>query len=113
LEIDEFASVIRANSRPIRVRNFCRRELREATVRASRALFSPDGAYGYVCSSFTPETVVVGTRDHKIVGHVKQSGGKDVRRYLVIASGTPAQLGERVQVQLTGIAVIIASLSSV
>jgi YVTN family beta-propeller protein len=35
-------------------------------------IFSPDGAYGYVCSSFTPETVVVATADHKIVGRVKQ-----------------------------------------
>jgi len=35
-------------------------------------IFSPDGKYGYVCSSFTPETVVVATRDHRIVGRVKQ-----------------------------------------
>jgi len=35
-------------------------------------IFSPDGKYGYVCSSFTPETVVVSVRDHRIVGHVKQ-----------------------------------------
>src|SRR4029077_1170812 len=35
-------------------------------------IFSPDGAYGYVCSSFTPETVVVSTRTHDIVGRVKQ-----------------------------------------
>ena len=35
-------------------------------------IFSPDGRYGYVCSSFTPETVVVGTQDHAIVGRVKQ-----------------------------------------
>jgi YVTN family beta-propeller protein len=35
-------------------------------------IFSPDGTYGYVCSSFTPETVVVNTRTHEIVGRVKQ-----------------------------------------
>ena len=35
-------------------------------------IFSPDGKYGYVCSSFTPETVVIATASHKIVGHVKQ-----------------------------------------
>jgi len=35
-------------------------------------IFSPDGTYGYVCSSFTPETVVVSTKTHEIVGRVKQ-----------------------------------------
>jgi YVTN family beta-propeller protein len=35
-------------------------------------IFSPDGRYGYVCSSFTPETVVVSVEEHRIVGHVKQ-----------------------------------------
>src|ERR1700758_1325690 len=35
-------------------------------------IFSPDGAYGYVCSSFTPETVVVTTKKHEIVGRVRQ-----------------------------------------
>jgi YVTN family beta-propeller protein len=35
-------------------------------------IFSPDGRYGYVCSSFTPETVVVNTQAHVIVGRVKQ-----------------------------------------
>ena len=36
-------------------------------------IFSPDGKYGYVCSSFTPETVVVATATHRIVGRVKQA----------------------------------------
>jgi DNA-binding beta-propeller fold protein YncE len=36
------------------------------------AIFSPDGEYGYVCSSFTPETVVVSVATHQIVGRVKQ-----------------------------------------
>ena len=35
-------------------------------------IFSPDGKYGYVCSSFNPETVVISTADHKIVGRIKQ-----------------------------------------
>src|SRR2546427_1538850 len=35
-------------------------------------IFSPDGKYGYVCSSFTPETVVITTAGHEIIGHVKQ-----------------------------------------
>jgi YVTN family beta-propeller protein len=35
-------------------------------------IFSPDGKYGYVCSSFNPETVVITIADHQIVGHVKQ-----------------------------------------
>ena len=35
-------------------------------------IFSPDGRYGYICSSFMPETVVVSVADHKIVGRVKQ-----------------------------------------
>ena len=35
-------------------------------------IFSPDGRYGYVCSSFTPETVVIATRGRQIAGRVKQ-----------------------------------------
>jgi YVTN family beta-propeller protein len=35
-------------------------------------IFSPDGMYGYLCSSFNPETVVITVADHQIVGHVKQ-----------------------------------------
>jgi YVTN family beta-propeller protein len=35
-------------------------------------IFSPDGKYGYVCSSFNPQTVVVSVADHQIVGHVPQ-----------------------------------------
>jgi YVTN family beta-propeller protein len=36
-------------------------------------IFSPDGKYGYVCSSFNPETEVVSVADHKIVGKVSQA----------------------------------------
>ncbi|MBR0871973.1 YncE family protein [Bradyrhizobium tropiciagri] len=35
-------------------------------------IFSPDGKYGYICSSFNPETDVVEVADHKIVAKVKQ-----------------------------------------
>jgi len=35
-------------------------------------MFSPDGKYGYVCSSFNPETAVVAVADRKIVARVKQ-----------------------------------------
>ncbi len=36
-------------------------------------IFSPDGKYGYVCSSFTPETDVITVADHRIVGKVTQA----------------------------------------
>jgi YVTN family beta-propeller protein len=36
-------------------------------------IFSPDGKYGYVYSSFTPETTVIAVADHKIVGKVRQA----------------------------------------
>jgi YVTN family beta-propeller protein len=35
-------------------------------------IFSPDGRYGYVCSSFNPETDVVSVADHQIVARVVQ-----------------------------------------
>jgi YVTN family beta-propeller protein len=35
-------------------------------------IFSPDGKYGYICSSFNPETDVVTVANHKIVAKVKQ-----------------------------------------
>jgi YVTN family beta-propeller protein len=35
-------------------------------------IFSPDGKYGYICSSFNPETDVVAVASHKIVARVKQ-----------------------------------------
>jgi YVTN family beta-propeller protein len=35
-------------------------------------IFSPDGKYGYICSSFNPETVVVTVADHAVVARVKQ-----------------------------------------
>jgi DNA-binding beta-propeller fold protein YncE len=38
-------------------------------------IFSPDGKYGYVCSSVTPQTVVIMVADHKIVGRVPQLSG--------------------------------------
>jgi YVTN family beta-propeller protein len=36
-------------------------------------IFSPDDKYGYVCSSFNPETDVISVADHKIVGRVPQA----------------------------------------
>jgi YVTN family beta-propeller protein len=36
-------------------------------------IFSPDGRYGYVCSSFVPETDVITVADHRIVGRVTQA----------------------------------------
>jgi YVTN family beta-propeller protein len=36
-------------------------------------IFSPDGKYGYVCSSYTPETVVIDVASHAIVGNVPQA----------------------------------------
>ncbi len=35
-------------------------------------IFSPDGKYGYICSSFNPETDVVTVADHEIIAKVKQ-----------------------------------------
>lgn len=35
-------------------------------------IFSPDGKYGYVCSSFNPEVAVITVADHAIVAKVKQ-----------------------------------------
>lgn len=35
-------------------------------------IFSPDGKYGYVCSSFNPETVVISVVDHQIIGTMRQ-----------------------------------------
>jgi YVTN family beta-propeller protein len=36
-------------------------------------IFSPDGKYGYICSSFNPETDVVSVADHQIVARVQQA----------------------------------------
>lgn len=36
-------------------------------------IFSPDGKYGYVCSSFNPETDVVLVATHKIIARVNQA----------------------------------------
>lgn len=35
-------------------------------------IFSPDGKFGYICSSFNPETDVVAVAEHKIIATVKQ-----------------------------------------
>jgi YVTN family beta-propeller protein len=36
-------------------------------------IFSPDGKYGYVCSSFNPETDVISVADYTIIGKVTQT----------------------------------------
>ena len=36
-------------------------------------IFRPDGKYGFVCSSFTPETKVVDVKTHKVVATVDQA----------------------------------------
>ncbi len=36
-------------------------------------IFRPDGKYGFVCSSFIPETKVVDVKTHQIVATVKQA----------------------------------------
>jgi len=36
-------------------------------------IFSPDSKYGYVCSSFTPETEIITVADHRVVGKVAQA----------------------------------------
>ena len=36
-------------------------------------IFSPDGKYGYVCSSFNPETRVISVADHRVVARVAQA----------------------------------------
>jgi YVTN family beta-propeller protein len=36
-------------------------------------IFSPDGAYAYVCSSFNPETVVVAVAERRVVATVAQA----------------------------------------
>jgi YVTN family beta-propeller protein len=36
-------------------------------------IFSPDGKYGYVCSSFNPETDIVSVKDHQIIARVQQA----------------------------------------
>jgi YVTN family beta-propeller protein len=35
-------------------------------------IFSPDGRYGYVCSSFTAQTLVIETRNRRVAGRVSQ-----------------------------------------
>jgi YVTN family beta-propeller protein len=45
-------------------------------------IFSPDGKFGYVCSSFNPETVVITVADHQIVrpGRCRHPGTAGARR---------------------------------
>jgi YVTN family beta-propeller protein len=52
--------------------NFAEKTRIEVPNGPGMQIFSPDGKYGYICSSFNPETVVVSVADHAIVARVKQ-----------------------------------------
>lgn len=52
--------------------NFAEKRRIEVPAGPGMQIFSPDGKYGYICSSFNPETVVVSVADHAIVARVKQ-----------------------------------------
>src|SRR6202030_692767 len=55
-------------------------------------IFSPDGKYGYICSSFNPETDVVSVATHSIVARVKQASPfcpTSRQRRMVARSGSP------------------------
>jgi YVTN family beta-propeller protein len=62
---ENYVSVIDANS-------FAEKTRIVTPVGPGMQIFSPDGKFGYVCSSFNPETVVIDVAAHQIVGHVKQ-----------------------------------------
>ena len=36
-------------------------------------MFGPDGRYAFVCSSFTPETVVIDASNHTVIARLPQS----------------------------------------
>jgi hypothetical protein len=64
-------------------------------------IFSPDGKYGYVCSSFSPETVIIATAGHKImlitrgtkrVGAARPNSPPCTKRIFVIAITSRVQL---------------------
>src|SRR5215204_4642865 len=63
---EDYVSVLDANG-------FQEKTRIKVPVGPGMQIFSPDGNYGYVCSSFTPETVVVRVADHRIVGRVPQA----------------------------------------
>jgi YVTN family beta-propeller protein len=56
----------------IDARSFAEKTRIEVPSGPGMQIFSPDGKYGYICSSFNPETVVVSVAEHAIVGRVKQ-----------------------------------------
>src|SRR5690349_18490591 len=62
---ENYISVIDATS-------FAEKRRIEVPAGPGMQIFSPDGKYGYICSSFNPETVVVSVADHAIVARVKQ-----------------------------------------
>src|SRR5262245_58560730 len=54
-------------------RSFAEKARIEVPAGPGMQIFSPDGKYGYICSSFNPETDVVSVAHHKIVGRVKRA----------------------------------------
>ncbi|UPJ47167.1 YncE family protein [Bradyrhizobium sp. 200] len=62
---ENYISVIDASS-------FAEKTRIEVPAGPGMQIFSPDGKYGYICSSFNPDTVVVSVADHAIVARVKQ-----------------------------------------
>ena len=62
---EDYVSVLDANSFEEKIRI-------KVAAGPGMQIFSPDGKYGYVCSSFNPETAVVSVADHQIVARVKQ-----------------------------------------
>jgi YVTN family beta-propeller protein len=56
----------------IDARNFTEKTRITTPAGPGMQIFSPDGKYGYICSSFNPETDVVTVADHKIIAKVKQ-----------------------------------------
>ncbi|QBR70600.1 hypothetical protein CU048_04185 [Beijerinckiaceae bacterium] len=62
---EDYVSVLDANS-------FEEKTRIKVAAGPGMQIFSPDGKYGYVCSSFNPETVAISVADHRIVGRVKQ-----------------------------------------
>jgi hypothetical protein len=70
----------------------CREAAHRGAGRAGMQIFSPDGKYGYICSSFNPETVVVSVADHAIVARVSRtarSARTSPRRRTASRSGSP------------------------
>jgi hypothetical protein len=71
--------------------------------RPGMQILSPDGRYGYVGSSFTPETVEISVATHEIAGRVTRGGVlQPLSAFTTNAvPGTASAYGTPVQVQTT------------